>query len=386
MASFDVKSLFTNIPLDETIEIICNRNRNRSFVIPFSFQWRIYQQVDGVAMRSPLGPLFANIFLSFHEGCWLDNCPTGFKPLFYRRYVDDCFLIFQSADHIPQFLSYFNQQHPNINFTCEVESNSTLYFLDISIMRTGGRFETSVYQKPTFKGLYTNFHSFIPSQYKLSLIFSLSRRFFNIRSSYDNFHAQLDKFRMIFNRNGYPTRIFDRCVRAFLDKTFHPKKLVHSGPTKIIYFCLPYTGTHSLQIRTQVSSLCSSAFPHLQIRIVLRRTQRLSYFFSFKDKIFKGLKSCVVYYFKCRCCSASYVGQTVRHLNTRVSEHLGISALTGKESGSPKLTSILQHLNNTGHTASLDDFKILFSCPSSDELIIRESLLISKLKPSLFLL
>ena len=34
----------------------------------------------------------------------------------------------------------------------------------------------------------------------------------------------------------------------------------------------------------------------------------------FKDKIPNALRSCVVYSFKCRCCSASYVGQTVRHL------------------------------------------------------------------------
>ena len=134
-----------------------------------------------------------------------------------------------------------------------------------------------------------------------------------------------------------------------------------------------------LLTRTQVSRLCSSAFAHLQIRFVLCLTQRLSYFFSFKDKIPKGLKSCVVYYFKCRCCSASYLGQKVRHLHTRVSEPLGISALTGKESSNPKLTTILQHLNNTGHTAFLDDFKILSSCASSDELIICESLLIPKL-------
>ena len=154
-------------------------------------------------------------------------------------------------------MSYFNQQHPNINFTCEVESNSTLSFLDISIMRTGGRFETSVYQKPTFTGLFTNFHSFLPSQYKLSLISSLLHRFFNICSSYESFHAQLNKFRMIFNRNGYPTRIFERCMRAFLDKTFHRKELVHSVPKKIIYFCLPYTGTHAPQLFPTYKSVLS---------------------------------------------------------------------------------------------------------------------------------
>jgi hypothetical protein len=82
-----------------------------------------------VAMGSPSGPLFANIFLSFD----LNICHTTFKPLIYRCYVDDCFSLFHSADHVPQFLSFLNSQHPNIKFTCEIESNSTLPFLDISI-------------------------------------------------------------------------------------------------------------------------------------------------------------------------------------------------------------------------------------------------------------
>ena len=67
-----------------------------------------------------------------------------------RLLISTCFLIFQSADHIPQFLSYLNRQHPNIKFTSEVESSSTLPFLDISISRKNGVFETSVYRKPTF--------------------------------------------------------------------------------------------------------------------------------------------------------------------------------------------------------------------------------------------
>ena len=80
----------------------------------------------------------------------------------------------------------------------------------------------------------------------------------------------------------------------------------------------------------------------------------------FKDKIPDALRSCVVYSFKCRCCSASYVGQTVHHLHTRVSEQLGISALTGKTSSSPQLTRIFSHLSNSGHTASLDVNSNLF--------------------------
>ncbi len=51
----------------------------------FIFNGRIYQQIDrlSVAMGSPLGPLFANIFMSFHEKSWLYNCPSIFKPILY---------------------------------------------------------------------------------------------------------------------------------------------------------------------------------------------------------------------------------------------------------------------------------------------------------------
>ena len=53
-----------------------------------------YQQIDGVAMGSPLGPTLANAFLSYHEQTWLENCPSEFKPVLYRRYVDDIFVLF----------------------------------------------------------------------------------------------------------------------------------------------------------------------------------------------------------------------------------------------------------------------------------------------------
>ena len=70
---------------------------------------------------------------------------------------------------------------------------------------------------------------------------------------------------------------------------------------------------------------------------------------------------CCIPIFKCRCCSASYVGQTTRHLHTRVSEHLDISPITGKPSSNPPMSSIFSHLKTTGHTANFDDFETLFS-------------------------
>ena len=93
MESFDVDSLFTNIPLDETINIIIEKlfsenetvhNFNKDqfkcsvtlatkeyYVL---FDVKFYQQIDGVAMHSPLGPTLANILLCHYEDIWLRDC------------------------------------------------------------------------------------------------------------------------------------------------------------------------------------------------------------------------------------------------------------------------------------------------------------------------
>ncbi|XP_063590260.1 uncharacterized protein LOC134767143 [Penaeus indicus] len=73
MASFDVESLFTNVPLPETTDI--------------------YLQTDGEAMGSPLGPSYAKTFLCHHELNWLKGCPIELRPIYYRRYIDDTFYI-----------------------------------------------------------------------------------------------------------------------------------------------------------------------------------------------------------------------------------------------------------------------------------------------------
>ena len=80
----------------------------------------------------------------------------------------------------------------------------------------------------------------------------------------------------------------------------------------------------------------------------------------------------------CRRRSASYVSQTTRNLHTRISEHLGISPITGKQSTNPAISSILSHINAFGHLANSDDFQILSSSSDSYELMIHESLLINK--------
>ena len=115
----------------------------------------------------------------------------------------------------------------------------------------------------------------------------------------------------------------------------------------------------------------SSAYPHIQVRCILRPVQRLSTFFRFKDRILLGLRSRVVYKFKCQCCDALYFGETIHHLHTRISEHMGISACTGKSLSKSSFSNILSHHQSSGHPIDPDDFSILTSCSSTFELIKR---------------
>ena len=72
------------------------------------------------------------------------------------------------------FLYFFNHlmssKHQNINFTVEKDNVSSLSFLDAKICRKNGKFVTSVYRKPTFSGVFTNYESFIPTYQKRGLL------------------------------------------------------------------------------------------------------------------------------------------------------------------------------------------------------------------------
>ena len=131
-------------------------------------------------MGSALGPTLANAFLCFHEQIWLNECPDEFKPVYYRRYVDDIFVLFHSPDHLEKFRNYLNSKQRNIRFTCEKEHNNSAPFLDVLITRTRNGFKTSMYQKPLFSGVYSNFNSFISNEYKVGFIFTLLIRMFRI--------------------------------------------------------------------------------------------------------------------------------------------------------------------------------------------------------------
>ena len=79
-----------------------------------------------------------------------------------------------------KFWTYFNRQCRNIGFTSENENENSISFLDIKISRDHNKFTTSVYSKPTFRWVFTNFGSFIPMSSKYNWLFTLIHRAFKL--------------------------------------------------------------------------------------------------------------------------------------------------------------------------------------------------------------
>ena len=199
-------------------------------------------------MGSPLGSILANIFLSHHEENWLNKCPIEFKPNFYRRYVDDIFVLFESSESAHSFREYMSSKHQNINFTAEQENIGSLSFLDVKICGKNGKFVTSVYRKPTFSGVFTNYESFIPTYQKRGLLHTLLHRSFSICCDFKTFHFEINHLKNILMKNNYPPNFIDSCIKSFLNKLYTPKVIVQYVPKRNVFVKLPSLGSTSFQI------------------------------------------------------------------------------------------------------------------------------------------
>ena len=334
-------------------------------------------------MGSPLGPTLANIFLCKHEENWLDNCPHSFKPLFYRRYVDDTFLIFKEPQHIELFLHHLNSQHPNIKFTSEVENNKSISFLDIKMYNNPTGFTTEVYRKPTYTGLGLNFLSFIPEQFKINCIKTLLNRAYNITTTWKSFHEEITFLNTFFKNNNFPLHIVSNQVRSFLNYKCNQKSPVPTVPRDVKYIKLPFYGHTSYKIRKELLNTLKHAYPAINFRIIFNNTFTIGSLFKFKDEIPTMLQSNVCYKYECSGCNAGYIGSTIRNLHTRICEHIGISNRTLYPLSTPAHSKIREHSEQTDHPIEKTNFTIIGRNSDSLSLRIAESLHIKLLKPEL---
>ena len=234
-SSLDVESLFTNVPIQETIDIILRNVYNHPTLrapdvprqklkellllcttsVPFrNIDGQMFIQIDGMSMGSPLGPTFANYYMADLENHVLSL--PGLKPNIYCRYVDD---IYTDANfELLLKLKKTMEDHSVVKFTYELSQNNTLPFLDILTHYDTDRFASSVYVKPTDAGICLNGNSECPDRYKEAVIISYVKRAWTTCSSHEYFHAEISRVKQVLVNNAYTNTLIDNTIKHFMDK------------------------------------------------------------------------------------------------------------------------------------------------------------------------
>ena len=392
IVSFDVTSLYTNVPLTEAIHTCADMLYNGiNTAPPVSKQTFIrlaelsscnvlmlthkgyVKQVDGLAMGSPPAPHFANGWLSKY-----DNTIKSDAKL-YARYMDD---IIQNMpkNEINQKLEDINNLHPALKFTIERESEGQLPFLDMKILNVQGQLSSTWYNKPTDTGLIMNFHATAPKRYKRSVVSGFVHRIHRACSNWVNFHDSLEKAKKVLENNQYPPAFYNpiiedtitRLINSSEEEEKKKKSNVEKDDTqekKLIF----------IQYRGKVTEDYARALHRINAPATMVMTLRKlkTAMPSLKPKVEMALRAGVVYQITCSSCKASYVGQSRRHLTARFREHVR-----------PKGTIAKHLMECPGAPATLtleESCTILAASMKENEshLLTLEALWIDELKPTL---
>ena len=312
----------------------------------------------------------------------MEECPIRFRPLFYRRYVDDTFALFRYEHHAESFLEFVNRQHQNIRFTMEKEVNSKLPFLDLIISRGDSGFCTGVYRKNTFTGLGMNFYSSCFFNFKLNSILTLLHRAYTHSSNWLSFHDEISFLTEYFNNNCFPSRLFFRSINKLLAEKMTRPALIATVPKLKMYASFPFV--HDDTFRRKCMSIIQKGFPALNLKIIPRNPLTIGSLFRVKDRLSPLLSSSVVYKYTCpRCDHGIYVGCTKRLLKVRIDSHRGVSHRTGSRLSNPEQSNIRNHSKLCKTYIDNKDFSILGQVQNNNDLTILESIIIKKTVPSL---
>ncbi|MCP4473778.1 MAG: hypothetical protein GY821_04275 [Gammaproteobacteria bacterium] len=374
MVSFDVVSLFTKVPINESCKIIERKLGSDpglsqrtamspstiAFLLKFVLQscyfmanskW--YHQTEGAAMGGRLSPLVADLFMCEFEEKLLSL--TQKKPLIWWRYVDDVFCIWpHTSQDLDNFLQEINLLHPSIKFTLELEQNASLPFLDVAVTRVQNAFITNVYRKPTHTNRYLHYSSHHALSTKLGILCTMKKRAKSICMK-GELKSELSHLFNVFVNNGYPPQL----IRSIL---YHRKpKFIRQASA--LSWSFPYCYGISeylkkLSAKFGISTIFSSG-PRLSSTLC-----------KLKDELPKESQANVIYSLDCEC-GKHYIGQTNRPLHDRLMEHY--RAIKKKDKNNP----MAAHLSaNLPCSPSNLDSKILAREPRLKKRLIKEGILI----------
>lgn len=404
LASLDVESLFTNVPVRETINIILQNayyhpdlkppnmpatTMNELLLVctsetPFRhINGDIYLQRDGVSMGSPLGPLFANFYMAQLENAVLEQLSPDEKPLLYCRYVDDIFLIVRKYKHLEKVKNDFEATSV-LKFTYEIQNKQRLSFLDVSIDKSDGTFNTTVHTKETSSGECLNYRSLAPQKYKVGVIRTMLHRAYKIASSWEGVHEEMERLRKLFTNNNFPMALIEQEIKLFLNRKIEPPPTEpNSGNTINLFYRNQMSSQHKQEERN-LRRILKDHISHKRngtINLsIYYKSRKLRNLFIKNNIHADSSNSHVVYQYECpndlcQQSTTTYIGYTTNTIKQRMTMH----AQTGSIISHHKETH-----NNRPRTAEImEDVSAIFKSRDKNELLIAEALLIKDRKPCL---
>ena len=387
LVSYDVESLFTNVPVTESINLTVDLlyehfGESLGYSRPtlhkllslcskdcvLRFGQKCFVQTDGVAMGSPLGPLLANIFMAKLDDQVISS---SIAPKYYTRYVDDTLCVVQDVEHADRLLGYMNNLSPSIYFSLELMNESScLSFLDIEFQVDHAKptVSTRVYRKPTTTFVTLNFNSVAPKRFKRAALVSLLHRAYTHSSTWQSFHEEIENIQNMFKMNGYPSKFIEGVIRGFLDRVHYDTNNETSCVTNKFSISLPlqYRGMHTQRFKWLVEKCIPG------IRVYYRTVKLGQCLAPLNTPVPAHLRSHVVYRYTCTVCNCEYIGETHRHLITRINEH--------------KKGELFIHHSACSNMVNFSDcFTILAQCNNNYyyDLLILEALYIKTLCPEI---
>ena len=203
-------------------------------------------------------------------------------------------------------------------------------------------FEVAYQLKDTNTGIYTPNCSYAPARYKTAAMRALFYRAKRISSDhlYDSTCQQIIA---IFRANGYQESFILK-IKQQIEQKLAPNSNTVDDDTKIIFWKLQYLEQKGETFNKKIKSI-NSLLNNAKIKPCYQ-TLKTSSLFKNKDPVPFGLSSNVVYQYKCERCPERYIGETTRHLETRIREHI---------LGRPVPSEITLHR----HESSSDNFTIV---------------------------
>ncbi|CAF3570708.1 unnamed protein product [Rotaria socialis] len=401
ICSFDVESLYTNVPVEEAINVTLDfifklkqKNANIPFSreqmkkllelsvrdAPFRFQNKIYKQIDGVAMGSPLAPILANLWLQKIEQKL--NKFSKNRPVIWLRYVDDIFCLFDISEiKVLEFHSKINKWHKNLKFTIAMEPDNTIPFLDVlvTIDDVHNQLTTSLYRKPTHTGLYLLWDSSQSRRYKIGLIKTLVIRIYRICSTKEIIQKEINQLKETLENNGYPQHITKRGIsegEIIIRKETKAqiKAINKNANNNIIYFTIAYYGQESLVFAARVKRICKKLAPNLNIQFAFRKHLSLKRIFLpiLKGKDESKEKKNLIYSIPCSNCEKVYIGETSRMRETRMAEHRSKIKTLASDS------KLVEHIEQHKHKFDFSKVETLARETDWRKRTIKESILTNK--------